>query len=130
MREEYKGQPSVEQRVHFLKDPTFVDAVFLKKPERLEALGYVMLMALLLFSAIARRVRQHPNPLPTPSRGRLARPTGYEVLRHLRGIQVLWRDGDSRYRAVPHLYPFDMILAALGVTETIYTRVPARAAPI
>lgn len=130
--EEYKGQTSVEQRFHFLKDPAFVDAVFLKKPERIEALGYVMLMALLLFSTIERRVRQHPDPLPTPSRGRLARPTGYEVLRHLRGIQVVWRDGDSRYLAVPHIYrpAFDMILAALGFTETIYTRVPARAAPV
>jgi transposase len=29
---EYKGQTSVEQRFHFLKDPAFVDAVFLQKP--------------------------------------------------------------------------------------------------
>lgn len=128
---EYKGQTSVEQRFRFLKDPAFVDAVFLKKPERIEALGYVMLMALLLFSAIERRVRQHPDPLPTPSRGRLARPTGYEVLRHLRGIQVLWRDAESRYLAVPAIYrpAFTMILAALGFTESIDTQVPARAAP-
>ena len=105
--------------------------MFLQKPTRSAALGYVMLMALLLFSAIERRVRHHPDPLPTPSRGRLARPTGYEIWRHLRAIQVLWRDAESRYLAVPHLYrpAFDTILAALGFQETIYTRVPARAAP-
>ena len=98
----------------------------------MEAVGYVMLMALLLFSCIERRVRQHPTPLPTPSRGRLARPTGYEVLRHLQGIQVLWRDADSRYLAVPPIYrpAFDTILAARSSAETLYTRVPARAAPI
>lgn len=45
---EYKDQTSVEQRCHFPKDPAFVDAVFLKKPERTEALGYVMMLALLL----------------------------------------------------------------------------------
>jgi hypothetical protein len=46
-----KGVPTsdgdVEQRFHFLKDPAFVDAVFLQNPERIEALGYVMLMMLL-----------------------------------------------------------------------------------
>ena len=105
--------------------------MFLQKPTRSAALGYVMLMALLLFSRIERRVRHHPDPLPTPSRGRIARPTGYEIWRPLRAIQVLWRDAESRYLAVPHLYrpAFDTILAALGFQETIYTRVPARAAP-
>jgi len=90
-----------------------------------------MLMALLLFSAIERRVRHHPYPLPTPSRGRLARPTGYEILRPLRAIPVLRREAESRYLAVPHMYrpAFATILAALGFPETIYPRVPARAAP-
>ncbi len=77
--------------------------MFLQKPTRSAALGYVMLMALLLFSRIERRVRHHPDPLPTPSRGRLARPTGYEIWRPLRAIQVLWRDAESRDLAVPHL---------------------------
>jgi hypothetical protein len=55
----------------------------------------------------------------------------YEILRHLRAIQVLWRDAESRYLAVPHMYrpAFGTILAALGFPETIYTQVPARAAP-
>ncbi len=36
---EYKAQTAVEQRFRFLKDPSFVDAFFLPKPERIEALG-------------------------------------------------------------------------------------------
>lgn len=128
---EYKGQTSVEQRFHFLKDPMFVDAIFLKKPERIQALGYVMLLALLLFSVVERRVRAHPAPLPTAKRGRLARPTGYEILKHCRGIQVVWQDRDHRTAAFPSHYrpALRVILAALDLPETIFTTVPARAAP-
>ena len=96
---EYKGQTSVEQRFHFLKDPAFVDAVFLKKPERIEALGFVMLLALLVFRCIERRVRQSPEPLPTTYRGAVRRPTGQLIVHVCRGIQVLWRDADHRYLA-------------------------------
>ena len=128
---EYKGQTSVEQRFHFLKDPAFVDAVFLKKPERIQALGYVMLLALLLFSVVERRVRAHPAPLPTSKRGNLARPTGYEILKHCRGIQVFWQDRDHRAAAFPSHYrpALRVILAALDLSEAIFTTVPVRAAP-
>ncbi len=127
---EYKGQTSVEQR-HFVKTPTFIDAVFLKEPARIEALGSVVLVALLRFSVLGHRVRQHPAPLPTAKRGNLARPTGYEILRHCRGIQVLWQDETHRYVAFPHHYypALRVILAALDVTEAMYSPVPARAAP-
>ena len=129
---EYKGQTSVEQRFHFLKDPAFVDAVFLKKPERIEALGYVMLLALLVFSCIERRVRQSPDPLPTTYRGAVRRPTGQLIVHVCRGIQVLWRDTDHRYLAVPegHRPTLRVILEALDFSETIFTTVPARAAPL
>ena len=128
---EYKGQTSVEQRFHFLKAPTFVDAIFLKKPERIQALGSVMLLALLLFSVVGRRVRAHPAPLPTSKRGSLARPTGYEILKHWRGIQVFWQDRDHRAAAFPSHYrpALRVILAALDLPATIFAAVPARAAP-
>jgi transposase len=128
---EYKGQTSVEQRFQFLKDPAFVDAVFLQKPERIQALGYVMLLALLLFSCLERRVRQAPDPFPTAYRGAVTRPTGQLILHHCRGIQVLWRDDAHRYLAVPaaHRPALRVILQALAFSETIYTTVPARAAP-
>jgi transposase len=37
----YKEQHGVEQNVAFLKDPVMVNSLFLKKPERIEALGLV-----------------------------------------------------------------------------------------
>ncbi len=92
----------------------------------------MMRLALLLFSCLERRVRQHPAPLPTLSRGRLPRPTGYVILRQLRGVPVLWHNAEHRYLAVPHAYrpAFRMILAVLDFPKTIYTRLPARAAPV
>ena len=109
-----------------------MDAVFLQKPERTRALGYVMLMALLLFSCLGRRVRHAATPLPTAYRGVVARPTGQLILRHCRGIQVLWRDRDRRYLAVPaaHRPAVEVTLAALGFPETIFTQFPPRAAPL
>lgn len=68
-----KGQISLEQRCHFLKDPTVVDVIFLKKPERLQALGYVGRLALLRYSVVERWVRAHPAPRPTSKRGNRAR---------------------------------------------------------
>ena len=126
---EYKGQTSVEQRFPVLKAPTFVGAIFLKKPERLQALGYVMLLALLLFSVVERRGRAHPAPRPTSKRGNLARPTGYEILKHCRGIQVFWQDRDHRAGAFPSHYrpALRVILAALDLPATIFTAVSARA---
>ncbi len=109
-----------------------MDAVFLQKPERIEALGYVMLMALLLFSCLERRVRQSPTPFPTAYRGAVERPTGQLILHHCRGIQVLWQDADHRYLSVPvaHRPALRVTLTALGLSETIFTHVPARAAPM
>ncbi len=40
--EEYKDQGRCGRHFHFLQDPLFVIALFLKKPEWLEALGYVL----------------------------------------------------------------------------------------
>ena len=125
---EYKAQVSLEQRFHFLKDPAVVDAFFLKKPERVEALGYVLLMACLVFSVLERRVRQANRPLPSPSRGSLANPTGYEILRHLRGIIAITVAPHRRHAQVsPRFRPaFRAILAMAGFSESVYTDVPLR----
>src|SRR4030095_16660096 len=38
----YKEQHGIEQNFGFLKDPLIVNSLFLKKPERIEALGLVL----------------------------------------------------------------------------------------
>lgn len=56
----YKNkQQSVERCFGFLKDPMFfTDSVFLKSPKRIEALGLIMALALLVYKVAERQVRQ------------------------------------------------------------------------
>lgn len=124
---EYKSQTALEQRFHFLKDPAFVDAFFLHKPERVEALGYVLLMACLVFSLLERRVRQAGRPLSTLSRGQLANPTGAEILHHVKGVLAVVVDQRRRALVVGAFRkPFLEILEMAGFDERIYTEVPLR----
>jgi transposase len=55
----YKGQSVVEKRFPFLKDPAWADVFFAKYPRRVETLGYVLLLALLVWSVWERRVRSN-----------------------------------------------------------------------
>lgn len=125
---EYKQQISLEQRFHFVKDPAFVDAFFLHKPERVEALGYVLLMACLVFSLLERRVRRAGKPLDTPSRGKLDNPTGFEILHHMRGAIVVPVDPHHRelHVTISFRKPFHAILEMAGFDDRVYTQVPHR----
>ena len=58
-----KAQQGVEHNCAFRKDPVRVNRLFLQKPARLEALGVVWILALMLWR---RRERQRRQPLATP----------------------------------------------------------------
>ena len=61
----YKEQHGIEQNFGFLKDPLIVNSLFLKKPERIEALGLVLLLALLLWRLVERTLRVHVETTET-----------------------------------------------------------------
>lgn len=90
----YKGQSVVEKRFPFLKDPSMAEVFFVKNPKRLEALGYVMLMALLLWSVLERRVRMNldasgEGPVVDTTGMKKKKPTSM-VCRHiLNGIKMM-----------------------------------------
>jgi len=55
----YKSQQSVERGFRFLKSPEFLTAsLFLKKPERIEALLMVMTCSLMIYAALEHRIRR------------------------------------------------------------------------
>lgn len=59
MLEEYKAQQSAERGFGFLKDPLFfTDSVFLKSPERVEAMAMLMGLCLLIYTLGQRQMRQ------------------------------------------------------------------------
>lgn len=89
---EYKEQTAVEVRFRFLKDPTLIDGIYVKNPGRVMALGYIFLMALLIFSLLERRVRKNLKKenemLILPGNKKSDSPTGTMILDMLSSIQV------------------------------------------
>lgn len=56
---EYKAQQSNERGFRFIKDPLFfTSSVFVKNPERVEAIGMIMGLCLLVYNLAQRKVRQ------------------------------------------------------------------------
>ena len=53
----YKDQYGIEQNFSFLKDPVIVNSIFLKSPQRIEVLGLVLLLSLLIWRLIERQMR-------------------------------------------------------------------------
>lgn len=58
MLSEYKAQQSCERGFSFLKNPLFLaDSIFLKSPERIEALAVIMGLCLLVYTLAQRELR-------------------------------------------------------------------------
>jgi len=94
--ERYKGQGNIERIFRFLKNPAWVGAMCLKKPERLAALGYVLLMAAIIYTLWERRVRRalispDEEPIEGLNRQKTKKPTSYALQVVLGAILVLYR---------------------------------------
>ena len=60
MLQNYKSQQSVERGFRFLKSPDFLtSSLFLKKPERIEALLMVMTSCLMIYAALEHSIRKN-----------------------------------------------------------------------
>ena len=55
---EYKTQSNVEKRSQQLKNPHFVNSLYLNKPERVEALAYLILLTIMILSVMEQVVRK------------------------------------------------------------------------
>jgi len=71
----YKNQSGIEQNFGFLKDPVIVNSIFLKKPNRIEVLGLVLLITLLIWRLMERSMRQHLEKTESEITGWKNRPT-------------------------------------------------------
>jgi transposase len=100
----YKEQHGIERNFSFLKDDAIVNAIFLKTPERIEALGLILLLALLIWRLIEQPMRQHledtNTTLPGGDNKPTRRPTAYMMTIKFKGLLILKR-GDQRRPAHP-----------------------------
>ena len=93
----YKGQSKVEKGFRFLKDPQFMAAtLFVKKPERIEALLFIMTLCLTVYAAIEYRIRQklqaENQTLPNQLGKEVKNPTARWLFACFTGIHVLYVD--------------------------------------
>jgi transposase len=71
----YKNQGGIEQNFGFLKDPVIVNSIFLKKPTRIEVLGLVLIIALLIWRLMEHCMRQYLKKAGIEITGWSNRPT-------------------------------------------------------
>jgi transposase len=120
----YKDQHGTEQNYGFLKDPVIVNSLFLKKPERIEALGLVLLLALLLWRLMERALRTHVDttrtPLPGWDKKVTERPTSFMMMTKFAGVIVL-QLGHHRQLARPLSIVQQQYLTALDVPIACFT---------
>jgi transposase len=120
----YKEQHGTEQNYGFLKDPVIVNSLFLKKPERIEALGLVLLLALLIWRLMERAMRRHVDttctPLPGWDKKATERPTAFMMVTKFAGVIVV-KLGRDRQLARPLSVAQHQYLTALDVPATCFT---------
>jgi len=90
----YKDQGGVERGFRFLKDPLFLaSSVFVKKPERIMALSFIMVLCLLIYRLAEFRLRSRleetQQTIPDQVHKPTARPTMRWVFQSFEGIELL-----------------------------------------
>ncbi len=124
----YKGQGSPERGFRFLKDPLFLaSSIFVKKPERIMALSFIMVLCLLIYRLAEVRLRarlvETQQTIPDQVHKPTARPTMRWVFQCFEGIELLHVQTDTAsLTIVLRLQPLHrLILALLGpLYEQIY----------
>ncbi len=111
---EYKNQISIETKFRFLKSPVYLGPVFLEKPERVDALGYVFMLVLLVASYLEYRVRKGlkktGQAVLLPGNKKTDRPSTQTIMETLSQVEVLIIGGE-RY------FPETLPLQAISMVE-------------
>lgn len=120
----YKNQHGIEQNFGFLKDPVIVNSIFLKSPQRIEVLGLVLLIALLIWRLMERSMRQYiestGEAIPGWEGRPTKKPTAFMMTTKFASVSVV-KIGDKRQLAYPLRSVHLEYLKALNVDPDIFT---------
>jgi transposase len=127
VRNGYTGQAHAERGVRCLKDPQFLAAsLYLNKPERIMALLMVMTVCLLVYAAIAYRIRQarkdHHATFPNQKGQPVQNPPARWVFQYFGGIHVLRMPGQWDLLVVNLTEQHQQLLELLGNSSTRFYR--------
>ena len=119
----YKNQSGIEQNFGFLKDPVIVNSIFLKKPNRIEVLGLVLLIALLIWRLMEHCMRHHLERTQSEISGWKNRPTKRPTsfMMTTKFLSILVARSGKRRQLVRPLKPVQLeFLRALGVNPEVF----------
>jgi transposase len=118
----YKEQYGIERNFGFLKDPLIVNDIFLKKPERIEVLGFILLVSLLVWNLMEHVMRAclagTDSTIPGWDNKPTRSPTSYMMTIKFMGVLVV-RIRGAWYFTVPLTDELEQYIRALGLTEDL-----------
>lgn len=129
----YKGQYSIESDFAFLKDPLIVNDLFLKTPSRIDALGMILIIALMVWRIMERSMRLYLETtmkmVPGWDNKPTSKPTSYMVTTVFYNIQTMSFKGE-RYFLKPPNDRQSLFLSALGLEANVFRDPKCQCTPI
>jgi transposase len=130
----YKKQYGVESAFAFLKDPLIVNDTFLKNSNRIDVLGMVLIIALMVWRLMERNMRAHveatEKELPGLNKQTSRKPTAYMMTIHVKGVMILVDASGKRNFLSKPKGKQKQYLEALGVDENVFTDPEHQCTPI
>jgi transposase len=119
----YQDQHSIERNFGFLKDPVLVNALFLKTPRRIEALGLILVLALMVWRLMERTMRISLKDTESKVNGwnnrQTSRPTSFMMTTKFPSVIVIQGE-TGRFLAEP-LDPIqERYLKILGLSSSVF----------
>jgi len=121
----YKEQHGIERNFAFLKDPLIVNDLFLKRPERIEALGFILLASLLTWNLMEHVMREYlkrsASTISGWDRKPTKTPTTFMMTTKFKGVLVA-RIGGQWHFTAPLSGEQLQYVRALGLSEEALLR--------
>ena len=118
----YKEQHHIEQNFGFLKDPLIVNDLFLKKPSRIEALGLILVLCVMLWRLVEyllrQRIKQNDEVVEGWDRRTTTRPTTFMMATKFNVLTV--KVGEKRLLGRPLSQAQQKYLRLLDMNEDIF----------
>lgn len=113
----YKGQSGVESNFKWTKNPAAVAPIFLNTDDRILALGFVHLVALMVYTLMERQIRKkliEEGKVIKGNKGKTNNPTGEVLFWNLSGISVIsYFIGDQIHKKTTNLTQMHELIVSL-----------------
>jgi len=128
----YKEQSGIEEGFRFLKNPMILDSLYLDRPDRIEALGLILVISLLIWRLLQYLLRQSITETGERIEGwkgkPTEKPTTFMMTTKFASITIVVVN-NVRYLNEKLTSAQQGYLKHLGLSPTIFTQFPSRDPP-